>query len=347
MNALVEDRLTLSDFDYALPAHLIAQEPSPARDRSRLMVLDRASGRIEHRVFSDITQFLSRGDVLVINNTKVIPCRVPARKKSGGRSEIFLIAERGINQWEALVKGTVGIGQRLDLGPAGEAEVTGRGAENVCTVRFHGVRDVKEVLPEIGETPLPPYITRKPDARDRERYQTVYASREGAVAAPTAGMHFTKELLSVLETRGVEIVPITLFVGPGTFQPVRVETITEHRMLPERYEISESSAERINCAAAEGRRVIAVGTTSVRTVESASAGNGIVAAGSGTTSLFITPGYAFNVIGGMITNFHLPKSTLLMLISAYAGRERVLTAYGTAVEEQYRFYSYGDAMFIR
>ena len=334
----------LSDFDYHLPKNLIAQKPADPRDSSKLMVV--RDDNLELRTFLDLPGYLSKDDVLVVNDSKVVPARLFGRKETGGKVELLLIRKTGENTWECLLKGkNIRNGMRLIFGEhILEGSVKCRVEGGRYKVEFLSEDRPENIILEIGEMPIPPYI--KEVLSDRERYQTVYASREGAVAAPTAGLHFTKELLSLLETRGVEVVPITLFVGPGTFQPVRVETITEHRMLPERYEISESSAERINCAAAEGRRVIAVGTTSVRTMESASAGNGVVAAGSGTTSLFITPGHAFNVIGGMITNFHLPKSTLLMLVSAFAGRERVLRSYEEAIERGYRFYSYGDAMFI-
>lgn len=339
--------LKLASFDYDLPEQCIAQEPGPVRDRSRLMVLHRDTGTIEGRIFSDITDYLEDGDLLVVNDTKVFPCRIMARKKTGGAVEIFLLSEQGLNSWDALVSGGVALGSRLDINGDVEAEIIASGEHGIKTVRFHGVRDIREILPEIGLTPLPPYIKRRPDARDGERYQTVYASHEGAVAAPTAGLHFTTELLRRLESKGVRIVPVTLSVGPGTFQPVRVDDITLHRMLPERFAIPRDSAARINRARVEGRRVIAVGTTSVRTLESAAAPDGQVVPGEGTTDLFIYPGYTFRVIDGMITNFHLPKSTLLMLVSAFAGREHVLRAYRRAVAEQYRFYSYGDAMFIR
>jgi S-adenosylmethionine:tRNA ribosyltransferase-isomerase len=338
--------LKLSDFDYDLPESLIAQEPSPERDKSRLMSLDRRSGAVEHRIFSDIERALNPGDLLVVNNTKVFPCRIVAKKQGGGKAEIFLLSERGLNLWDALVRGGVGQGKRVTVSPGIEAEIAEEGAGGVMTVRFHGVRDIREILPDIGKTPLPPYIKRDAGPRDRERYQTVYACREGAVAAPTAGLHFTKDLLQRLASKGVELVPVTLHVGPGTFQPVRVEAVPEHRMHPEWYEIPAESAAAINGAKREGRRVIAVGTTSVRTVETAAAVDGTVSPGAGNSTLFIYPGYAFKAIDGMVTNFHLPKSTLLMLVAAFAGRENILAAYKKAVDEKYRFYSYGDAMFI-
>jgi len=342
----VTEQLKLADFDYGLPESLIAQEPAEQRDRSRLMVLKRGSGGIEHRIFSDVEHHLIPGDLLVLNDTRVFPCRLLAKKPGGGKAEIFLLSEKGRNLWEALVKGGMAAGRRLSIASGIEAELSDEGPDSTRTVRFHGITDVRELLNDIGRTPLPPYIKRDPSPADRERYQTVYAAQEGAVAAPTAGLHFTGELLHRLASKGVEFAKVTLHVGPGTFQPVRVDTITEHRMLPERYSISAASAELINRAKTEHRRVIAVGTTSVRTIETASHDDGTVIPGEGSSTLFIYPGYRFKTTNGIITNFHLPKSTLLMLVSAFAGRERVLSAYREAVAEQYRFYSYGDAMYI-
>lgn len=346
MTSPVAENLTLSDFDFDLPESLIAQEPSVQRDRSRLLAINRMSGSIAHCFFSDIEQYLVPGDLLVLNDTKVFPCRLLAKKPGGGRAEIFLLSEQGVNLWDALVKGGVSAGKTLNITPGIEAEITGEGADNIRKVRFHGINDIRTILPEIGKTPLPPYIKREADMTDRERYQTVYAAHEGAVAAPTAGLHFTGGLLQRLETKGIQLAKVTLHVGPGTFQPVRVETITDHRMLPERYSITEDAAARINSAKGDGRRVIAVGTTSVRTIETAAAGGNSVVPGEGRSELFIYPGYQFTVTDGIVTNFHLPKSTLLMLVSAFAGRERILLAYRTAVAEKYRFYSYGDAMVI-
>jgi S-adenosylmethionine:tRNA ribosyltransferase-isomerase len=340
------EQLRLSDFDYDLPESLIAQEPSPVRDRSRLMVLKRETGGIEHRTFSDIEHYLMPGDLLVLNNTKVFPCRLLARKPGGGKAEIFLLSENRRNLWDALVKGGVSAGKRLNIAPGIEAEVINGSEEGARTVRFYGVNDIREVLPEIGKTPLPPYIKRDPSPRDRERYQTVYAAHEGAVAAPTAGLHFTEELLQRLKAKGIDFVTVTLHVGPGTFLPVRVEIIADHRMLPEHYFIPGDAAECVNRAKGNGRRIIAVGTTSVRTIETAAAEDGTVSPGEGSSDLFIYPGYRFKVADGIITNFHLPKSTLLMLVSAFAGREHILSAYRSAVAEKYRFYSYGDAMLI-
>lgn len=346
MTVLSPEQLKLSDFTFDLPEALIAQEPCSVRDQSRLMVLNRATGNIEHRVFSDIEQYLVPGDLLVLNNTKVFPCRLLAKKAGGGKAEIFLLSERGLNLWDALVKGGVAVGKKLMVAGNIEAEVTGEGVEGIKTIRFHGVPDIRAMLPELGKVPLPPYIKREADTIDRDRYQTVYASQEGAVAAPTAGLHFTQELLQRLAAKGVETTHVTLHVGPGTFQPVKVENITQHRMHPEQYSVSHEAAASINLARSENRRIIAVGTTSVRTLETAAKDSGIITQGEGESRMFIYPGFKFRIIDAMITNFHLPKSTLLMLVSAFAGRERVLAAYRAAVTEQYRFFSYGDAMFI-
>ena len=346
MSSLVDEKLKLSDFDYYLPESLIAQEPCSQRDQSRLMKLDRKTGAIEHMIFSDIERFILPGDLLVLNDTKVFPCRLPAKKMSGGKAEILLVSEKTRNYWVTLIKGGMRAGKRLQLDLGIEAEITGVGADDTCLVRFHGIYDIKEKLPFIGRVPLPPYIKRDPTEADRERYQTVYASCEGAVAAPTAGLHFTKALLQKLTQKNVKIITVTLHVGPGTFQPVRTDVISGHHMLSEYYMISHHAAANINKAKQEGRRVIAVGTTSVRTIEAASLKNGEVSFGEGKTELFIHPGYRFNIIDVMITNFHLPKSTLLMLVCAFAGREQILAAYQEAVMRTYRFYSYGDAMII-
>lgn len=337
----------LSEFDYDLPEHLIAQEPAAERDGSRLLVLDRTKGTIVHRMFSDVGEYLRSGDVLVVNDTKVFPCRLPAVKETGGRSELFLIEEQGLNLWRALVKGGIGVGGRVRVGSSAvEAEIVADEPDGSRIVRFSGIPDIRQLIADEGKTPLPPYIRREAGDHDRERYQTVYAAREGAVAAPTAGLHFTRAMLDRLASAGIEILSVTLHVGPGTFQPVRHEDVREHPMHPERYEISGAAAERINQARAERRRIIAVGTTTVRTLETAVRSGGAIAEGAGSSRLFIYPGYEFKAVDGMITNFHLPKSTLLMLVSAFAGRERVLAAYREAVREGYRFFSFGDAMMI-
>ncbi len=338
--------LTLADFDYELPDELIAQTPVAVRDRSRLMTLNRETGAIEHRIFSDITGLLRSGDVLVLNDTRVFPCRIAGRKKGGGRSEIFLLEETGKNLWKAMVSNGVKVGNRVAVRGGIDAEVLADEGDGVRLVLFHGTSDIRNMLPQVGSTPLPPYIRRAPLEDDTVRYQTVYGRREGAVAAPTAGLHFTEQLLNQIRENGIETVTVTLHVGPGTFKPVRAARLVDHRMHAERYEISAESADRINLAHTTGRRVIAVGTTSVRAVETAADDSGRIAAGIGSSRLFILPGYRFKAISGMITNFHLPKSTLLMLVAAFAGKERIMAAYRTAMREGYRFYSYGDAMAI-
>jgi len=346
MTLPVSEHLRLSDFDFDLPEELVAQAPAEDRDRSRLLVLDRQNGAVVLRVFSDLAEYLVPGDLLVLNDTKVLPCRLQARKAGGGKAELFLLEEKGINLWQALVKGGVNAGKTVFVAPDIGAEMLSEARDGIRLVRFHGVTDIRERLNDLGRTPLPPYIKREPVAEDRDRYQTVYASREGAVAAPTAGLHFTGELLQGIRDRGIGTAMVTLHVGPGTFQPVRTEDIARHRMHAERYEVPAGTADQVNRARAEGRRIIAVGTTSVRALETAARTDGKVHGGAGSSELFITPGYRFNVVNGMVTNFHLPKSTLLMLAAAFAGKEQVLSAYGEAVRQRYRFFSYGDAMLI-
>ena len=340
------EQLSLSDFDFDLPDELIAQIPAAERDRSRLLVLDKLTGSVSHRIFSDIGEYMRPGDLLVLNDTKVFPCRIPATKTGGGKAEIFLLEEKGINLWNALVRGGIDVGKKVIIAADIDAEVAEDRGDGIKLIRFLGIPDIRARLEELGRTPLPPYIKREPVAQDLGRYQTVYACREGAVAAPTAGLHFTSDLLHRLQGNGIENVMVTLHVGPGTFQPVRATNITEHRMHPENYDIPVESANRINRAKADGRRIIAVGTTSVRTLETSAQADGNVHSGEGTSDLFIHPGYRFRIIDGMITNFHLPKSTLLMLVAALAGRENVIAAYRTAITLKYRFYSYGDAMLI-
>lgn len=346
MTTEAAEHLLLADFDYHLPEALIAQEPLPVRDQSRLLVLGRTSGRIEHHRFGDIVNLLRDGDLLIVNNTKVFPCRLPARKPGGGKAEVFLLKEQGVNVWEALVKAPPARGKRLVIAEDVEAEVLSQGDDGLSTVRFHGTGNIRELLPSLGKTPLPPYIKRELRPGDQERYQTVFASQPGAVAAPTAGLHFTGGLIESLKQQGVQMASVTLHVGPGTFLPVRCERVAEHRMFSESYEVPQETAEAINLARSEGRRVIAVGTTSVRTIETAAVPDGRIAAVSGSSSLYIYPGFSFRVTEGLITNFHLPRSTLLLLVSAFAGRESVLAAYQEAVAREYRFFSYGDAMFI-
>jgi S-adenosylmethionine:tRNA ribosyltransferase-isomerase len=346
---------SLADYDYELPPELIAQQPAERRDHSRLLALDRATGAVAHRRFDALARFLSPGDVLVVNDTAVVKARLLGRKESGGRVEVFLLDYAGGRRQddpgrftcECLVRSSKPsrVGARLFFEPGMSARITGMG-DGTCQVEFAGDGDFDAVLERVGHVPLPPYIRRAEAPQDRSAYQTVYAAARGAVAAPTAGLHFTPELLDELKARGVVIAAITLHVGYGTFAPVRTEDIRAHRMHAERFAIPTAAADAVNAARARGRRVIAVGTTSVRTLEAAAAAGGTIAAGSGWCELFIYPGFRFRAVDGIITNFHLPKSTLLMLVSAFAGRERILKAYREAVAARYRFYSYGDAMLI-
>ncbi|GAB6075903.1 tRNA preQ1(34) S-adenosylmethionine ribosyltransferase-isomerase QueA [Desulfurobacterium crinifex] len=342
--------MKVSDFDYELPKELIAKFPVEPRDSSRLMVLHRNTGGIEHRIFRDIVAYLKPGDVLVINDTKVIPARLFGKLETGGKVELLLVRQPGLDTWEVMAKPARKLkeGKRIYFDEELEAVVKGYSGEGRRIVEFilKSNKDFMEKLEEIGHIPLPPYIEREEKPEDREKYQTVFARKEGAVAAPTAGLHFTEELLQKLKDKGIIIKNITLHVGPGTFKPVKVENVEEHQMDYETYHVPEDTAAEINRAKEEGRRVIAVGTTVTRTLESAAEKDGKVKPGEGSTNLFIYPGYRFKVIDALITNFHLPRSTLLMLVSAFAGRERILNAYREAVEKGYRFYSYGDAMFI-
>jgi S-adenosylmethionine:tRNA ribosyltransferase-isomerase len=379
--------MRLSDFDYHLPPELIAQEPAPDRDASRLLVLHRRSEQIEHRSFSDLPEYLRSGDLLIINDTRVIPARLYGVFEDGKSVEVLLLQPAGDQAWEALVKpaGHARVGRKLVLA-CGHLTVTvaRQGSYGRRLLRLPADVDLQAILNSYGVMPLPPYIKRRADSAplrgaewgsrvpraetqsgnlgsrsptasrgypalgssDRERYQTVYAQEEGAVAAPTAGLHFTTALLDRIRERRVLVHPVTLHVGPGTFQPVRAEDVSHHRMEPERYTIPDSTALAIKAAKTEGRRVIAVGTTSVRTLEHAAAPDGTVQAGAAETDLFITPGYGFRVVDSLLTNFHLPRSTLLMLVAAFAGLEPVRRAYAGAIAHGYRFYSYGDAMLI-
>lgn len=337
-----------ADFDFHLPQELIAQTPVEPRDSSRLMVLNRVKEQIDHRIFRDLVELLQPGDVLVLNNTRVIPARLIGEKEgSQAKIEILLLNRLERDVWEALVKP----GKRLKMGQRvvfGQGLLTGELLEVLPNgnrrLRFAYTGVFEQILDQLGQMPLPPYITEQ--LEDRERYQTVYAKEGGSAAAPTAGLHFTPELLARLTERGVEIVEILLHVGLGTFRPVQVENILEHEMHREYYRVTSEVAEQINRAKAEGRRVIAVGTTAARTLESAAASTGQIQPGEGWTGIFIYPGYSFRVIDALLTNFHFPKSTLVMLVSAFAGREFTLEAYRLAVQEKYRFYSFGDAMLI-
>ena len=341
--------LKKSDFYFDLPQELIAQDPLEDRSSSRLLVLDKETGEMEHRVFHDIVEYLHEGDCLVLNNTKVIPARLMgAKKDTGATIEVLLLKRRENDIWETLVKpgkkakpGTViTFGKGLLTGTVVDVVEEGN---RLIQFSYEGI--FEEVLDKLGEMPLPPYITHK--LQDKNRYQTVYAKYEGSAAAPTAGLHFTKELLAQVEAKGVKIAYVTLHVGLGTFRPVKEENVLEHHMHSEFYQVTPEAAKLINDTKAAGGRVICVGTTSCRTIESAADENGVVQAGCGDTEIFIYPGYRFKVLDNLITNFHLPESTLIMLVSALAGREHVLHAYETAVEMKYRFFSFGDAMFIK
>ncbi|MFU0828264.1 MAG: S-adenosylmethionine:tRNA ribosyltransferase-isomerase [Lachnoclostridium sp.] len=336
------------DFYFDLPKELIAQDPLEDRSSSRLMVLHKETGEIQHRIFRDIIDYLEPGDCLVINNTKVIPARLIGEKEgTGAKIEILLLKRQENDIWETLVKP----GKKAKVGTKiifGDGILTGEIVKVVeegnRLVKFHYEGIFEEILDQLGQMPLPPYITHQ--LKDKNRYQTVYAKYEGSAAAPTAGLHFTKELLKQIEDKGIVIANVTLHVGLGTFRPVKEDNILEHHMHSEFYRIEEQEAEKINQVKKKGGRIICVGTTSCRTVESASDENGFVKAGSGNTDIFIYPGYKFKVLDGLITNFHLPESTLIMLVSALAGRENILHAYEIAVKERYRFFSFGDAMFI-
>lgn len=337
-----------SDFDYELPQELIAQHPVAQRDHSRLLVMDKNTGEVEHRIFRDILDYLHKGDVLVLNKTKVLPARIFGVKEGGSaKIEVLLLKrdEELPNTWEVLVHP----GKRAKVGTKinfGEGKLMGEVVDNTSAgrkVTFHFDGIFEEILEELGTMPLPPYIHEQ--LEDQSRYQTVYAKVDGSAAAPTAGLHFTPELLEEIRAKGVEIEEVLLHVGLGTFKPVEEDNIEDHEMHTEFYEIAPEVADRINKAKDEGRRIISVGTTSTRALESA-AKDGCLVAGSGWTNIFIFPGYEWQIIDGLITNFHLPKSTLMMLVSALSTREQILHAYEEAVREKYRFFSFGDAMFI-
>ena len=337
------------DFYFDLPEELIAQDPLEDRSGSRLLVLDKETGETEHHIFREIVNYLNPGDCLVINDTKVIPARLIGEKEgTGAKVEVLLLKRKENDIWETLVKpgSKMKPGARLVFGNGLlKAEVIGVVEEGNRLIRFEYEGIFEEILDQLGQMPLPPYITHQ--LEDKNRYQTVYAKHSGSAAAPTAGLHFTPELLDEIKEKGVEIAHVTLHVGLGTFRPVKVENIQEHHMHSEFYRIEQSEADKINRAKEEGHRVICVGTTSCRTVESAADENGRLRECSGWTEIFIYPGYKFKVLDALITNFHLPESTLIMLVSALAGREHVLAAYEEAIRERYRFFSFGDAMFIR
>ena len=343
------DGLKTSDYYYELPPELIAQDPLEDRSASRLMVLDKKTGAVSHHVFREITSFLNPGDCLVLNNTRVIPARLMGvREETGGAVEVLLLKRRAGDVWECLVKPgkKARPGTRLVFGDGllhAQVEEVVEDGNRLIRFFYDGIWE--EVLDRLGEMPLPPYITHK--LQDKNRYQTVYAKFDGSAAAPTAGLHFTPELLEQIQDMGVDLAYVTLHVGLGTFRPVKVENVKEHHMHSEYYQVSAEAAEKINRAKASGHRVICVGTTSCRTVESASDENGHLEECCDNTDIFIYPGYRFKVLDALITNFHLPESTLVMLVSALAGREHVLAAYEEAVKERYRFFSFGDAMLIQ
>ena len=336
-----------SDFWYELPQELIAQRPVEPRDSSRLLVYDRKTKRVEHKHFFDITEYLRKGDVLVVNNTRVLPARIyGAKENTGGKIEFLLLKRLDLTHWEVILKpGRIAKpGATFCFGDKLKARVESIGEDGSRVVEFFYDGNFEQILEELGEMPLPPYIREK--LQDKSRYNTVYSKVDGSAAAPTAGLHFTKELLQKVKDMGVEVVEVLLHVGLGTFRPVKTEDVASHHMHTEYYEVSPYAAERINLAKQEGRRVICVGTTAVRTLESAADRVGHVEAKSGNTDIFIYPPYRFRIVDALVTNFHLPESTLIMLVSALCSREEILQLYNTAVRERYRFFSFGDAMLI-
>ena len=341
--------MKIEEFNYRLPKSLIAQHPSSERGASRLMVVHRHCGTIEHRSFQEISQYFRAGDLLVVNNTRVLPVRLMGKKETGGKCEVLLIPQWNGNngEWKALVKGIRNNGGRfrIHFEQGFDAEIQ-EVKEGKAKIRFLGQQGVVDILQRIGHIPLPPYIKRPDESPDRIRYQTIFAEEDGSVAAPTAGLHFTEEMLQSLRERGVSIASITLHIGPGTFTPVKTSEVEGHPMEAEWTRISQETAEEIERAKQSGRRVIAVGTTTTRALESLSCPEGRIRSGEHFSSLFIYPSYPFRVIDGLVTNFHLPKSTLIMLVSAFAGKKLLMKAYQEAVEQKYHFYSYGDAMII-
>lgn len=340
--------MDVKDFYFELPQELIAQDPLEDRSSSRLLVLDKDTGAVQHRIFKNITEYLRPGDCLVINDTRVIPAKLfGVKRDTGAKVEILLLKRREADVWETLVKPGKKVRPGTELSFGG-GQLTASVLETVedgnRLIQFHYEGIFEEILDQLGQMPLPPYITHS--LKDKNRYQTVYARHDGSAAAPTAGLHFTEELLKQIEEMGVRIAHVTLHVGLGTFRPVKVEHVLDHHMHSEFYMVEEAEAKKVNEAKEAGGRVICVGTTSCRTVESASTEDGILKAGTGWTDIFIYPGYRFKVLDALITNFHLPESTLVMLVSALAGREHILDAYKEAVKERYRFFSFGDAMLI-
>jgi len=342
--------MKISLFDYDLPEELIAQFPLPKRDESRLMVLDRRTETISHHIFSQLPDFLNNGDLLVMNNTKVIPARLIGKKeKTGGNVEILLLSVMADGLWKALVKHSSRIkyGSKVIFGDGRlTARILDKTESQERLIKFETDGDPKKLIEELGKPPLPPYIKREIEPEDKERYQTIYAKEEGAVAAPTAGLHFTEAVFENLKAKGIDRVEITLHVGLGTFQPVKTENVEDHIIHEEIFSIPSEVAKRINETRSKGGKIVAVGTTTVRALESSIDANGEIIPRSGSTNIYIYPGFKFRAIDAMITNFHLPKSTLIMLVCAFAGRDFVMRAYHSAIKEKYRFYSYGDAMLI-
>jgi S-adenosylmethionine:tRNA ribosyltransferase-isomerase len=338
----------LADFQFEVPEEKIAQFPEAERSRSKLLILDRKNGAMQHKSFTNIIEFLHPEDVLVVNETRVIPARLFAQKsKSRGQIEIFLLRQLRENTWDALVKPArkVRLGNRLYLDADTYAEVNDNTANGGRILSFHGSRTMADILSSFGQTPLPPYIRRAATAADKSTYQTVFARRDGAAAAPTAGLHFDDQLLTAIRAKGIAVVPILLHVGLGTFRPVKVEDISKHKMHAEYYEVSSAAAATVNSRRAAGGRIIAIGTTAVRTLETCATGRQL-REGSGWTDKFIYPPYNFNIVDGLVTNFHTPGSSLLMLVAAMGGYEQVMAAYHHALKNGYRFFSYGDAMLI-
>lgn len=344
--------MQLTDFDFSLPDELIAQVPAAQRDASRLLCLDRQSATVESRQFTDILEYFRPGDVLVVNDTRVIPARLLGHKLTGGKVEVFLVRQYPeaveAEEWLCLTKSSkpLRVGTVVNFTPDFSAEVLEEVESPYRRVRFHCPGDFMQKIEVVGHLPLPPYIKREDKQEDCSRYQTVFAREKGAVAAPTAGLHFTEKILQQLAVAGVEILNLTLHVGLGTFLPVRVDDIRQHKMHAELFSIPEATAAAVNLARSEGRRIFALGTTSARALETAATDDDQLLAGSGDSEIFIYPGYRFKIVDALITNFHLPKSTLLMLVSAFAGRDFILSAYQQAVAERFRFFSYGDCMLI-
>ena len=340
--------MRLSEFNFPFDESLIAEHPVSPRDHARLLVVPRRGEPVcQHARVKDLPNLLQAGDVMVLNDTKVMLARLHGTKRSsGGKVEVLLVRPLEATVWEVLLKGHVAVGQILHFQDEATAEVLERTPERTV-LRIDTRGSIKDLLDRIGEVPLPPYIKRPADERDKEAYQTIFARSEGAVAAPTAGLHFTEPLLVALKQQGIQLVTVTLHVGPGTFRPVTVDQIEDHSMAAEWFHISVETAKSLNAAKAEGRRVVAVGTTSVRTLESAVNAAGEIQAGSGETRLFIAPGFRFTMVDALLTNFHLPRTTLLMLVSAFTGLDRLRSAYSEAITARYRFYSYGDAMLIQ